>query len=67
MFGRPSERFGDDQGGHDRADEGVEVLCGAVQGGEFGAVVILGAGGVDTAAPADRAARAAVPYLRRPR
>ncbi|MEU8801047.1 GNAT family N-acetyltransferase [Spirillospora sp. NPDC048819] len=60
--GRLSERFGDDLGGmlvQAMADEGVEVLCGAVQEQVFGAVVIFGAGGVDTDALADRAARLA--------
>ncbi|RFU36735.1 GNAT family N-acetyltransferase [Actinomadura logoneensis] len=41
------------------AAEGVEVLCGAVQDDVFGPVVIFGAGGVDTEALADRAARLA--------
>ncbi|WP_141576781.1 bifunctional GNAT family N-acetyltransferase/acetate--CoA ligase family protein [Actinomadura sp. WMMA1423] len=40
-------------------DEGVEVLCGAVQEEVFGAVVVFGAGGVDTDALADRTARLA--------
>ncbi|GAA1827790.1 GNAT family N-acetyltransferase [Actinomadura chokoriensis] len=61
-FGRLSERFGDDLRGmlvQAMADQGVEVLCGAVQDEVFGAVVIFGAGGVDTDALADRAARLA--------
>ncbi|RKS78803.1 acyl-CoA synthetase (NDP forming) [Actinomadura pelletieri DSM 43383] len=55
-------RFGDDLEGvivQAMADEGVEVLCGAVQEEVFGAVVVFGAGGIDTDAPADRAARLA--------
>ncbi len=55
-------RFGGDMEGavvQARAGEGVEVLCGAVQDEVFGAVVIFGAGGVDTDALADRAARLA--------
>jgi acyl-CoA synthetase (NDP forming)/GNAT superfamily N-acetyltransferase len=60
--GRLSGRFGDDLGGmlvQAMADQGVEVLCGAVQDEVFGAVVIFGAGGVDADALADRAARLA--------
>ncbi|TDC71708.1 GNAT family N-acetyltransferase [Actinomadura sp. GC306] len=56
------ERFGDDLEGvlvQAMADEGVEVLCGAVQEEVFGAVVVFGAGGIDTDALADRAARLA--------
>ncbi|XRQ09229.1 GNAT family N-acetyltransferase [Actinomadura welshii] len=56
------ERFGDDLEGvvvQSMANEGVEVLCGAVQEEVFGAVVIFGAGGIDTDALADRAARLA--------
>ncbi|MCP9948987.1 GNAT family N-acetyltransferase [Actinomadura madurae] len=55
-------RFGDDLEGvvvQAMADDGVEVLCGAVQDEVFGAVVIFGAGGIDTDALADRAARLA--------
>ncbi|TMQ90516.1 GNAT family N-acetyltransferase [Actinomadura soli] len=55
-------RFGDDLEGvvvQAMADEGVEVLCGAVQEEVFGAVVVFGAGGIDTDALADRAARLA--------
>ena len=61
-FRRLSGRFGGDLGGmlvQAMADEGVEVLCGAVQDEVFGAVVIFGAGGVDADALADRAARMA--------
>ncbi|MFG2249839.1 GNAT family N-acetyltransferase [Spirillospora sp. NPDC048823] len=61
-FGRLSERFGGDVEGtlvQAMADDGVEVLCGAVQDEVFGPVVIFGAGGVDTDALADRAARLA--------
>ncbi|WP_026413057.1 bifunctional GNAT family N-acetyltransferase/acetate--CoA ligase family protein [Actinomadura oligospora] len=55
-------RFGDRLRGvivQPMAEEGVEVLCGAVQDDVFGPVVIFGAGGVDTEALADRAARLA--------
>ncbi|MBT2212657.1 bifunctional GNAT family N-acetyltransferase/acetate--CoA ligase family protein [Actinomadura sp. NEAU-AAG7] len=55
-------RFGADLEGvlvQAMADEGVELLCGAVQDEVFGAVVIFGAGGVDTDALADRTARLA--------
>ncbi|WP_067461354.1 bifunctional acetate--CoA ligase family protein/GNAT family N-acetyltransferase [Actinomadura macra] len=41
------------------ADDGIELLCGTVQEEVFGAVVIFGAGGIDTDALADRAARLA--------
>lgn len=61
-FGRLAERFGGDLEGtlvQAMAEQGVEVLCGAVQDEVFGAVVIFGAGGVDTDALADRAARLA--------
>jgi acyl-CoA synthetase (NDP forming) len=61
-FGRLAERFGADLEGmlvQAMAERGVEVLCGAVQDEVFGAVVIFGAGGVDTDALADRAARLA--------
>ena len=55
-------RFGDDLEGvvvQAMVDEGVEVLCGAVQEEVFGAVVVFGAGGIDTDALADRTARLA--------
>ncbi|MFI0411739.1 GNAT family N-acetyltransferase [Actinomadura sp. 3N508] len=55
-------RFGGDLEGvvvQAMADEGVEVLCGAVQEEVFGPVVVFGAGGIDTDALADRAARLA--------
>ncbi|GAA2286325.1 bifunctional GNAT family N-acetyltransferase/acetate--CoA ligase family protein [Actinomadura luteofluorescens] len=55
-------RFGDALEGvvvQAMVDEGVEVLCGAVQEEVFGAVVIFGAGGVDADALADRTARLA--------
>ncbi|NKZ08042.1 bifunctional acetate--CoA ligase family protein/GNAT family N-acetyltransferase [Actinomadura latina] len=61
-FGRLSGRFGDALEGmlvQAMADQGVEVLCGAVQDEVFGAVVVFGAGGVDADALADRAARLA--------
>ncbi|WP_030166353.1 bifunctional GNAT family N-acetyltransferase/acetate--CoA ligase family protein [Spirillospora albida] len=61
-YRRLSDRFGDRLRGvvvQRMAAEGVEVLCGAVQEDIFGAVVVVGAGGVDTDALADRAARLA--------
>ncbi|MFD0899158.1 bifunctional acetate--CoA ligase family protein/GNAT family N-acetyltransferase [Actinomadura sediminis] len=61
-FRRLADRFGGDLEGvvvQAMADEGVEVLCGAVQEEVFGAVVVFGAGGIDTDALADRAARLA--------
>ncbi|TYB41048.1 bifunctional GNAT family N-acetyltransferase/acetate--CoA ligase family protein [Actinomadura chibensis] len=57
-----AERFGDDLEGvvvQAMADDGVEVLCGAVQEEVFGPVVVFGAGGIDTDALADRSARLA--------
>ncbi|TYK52444.1 bifunctional GNAT family N-acetyltransferase/acetate--CoA ligase family protein [Actinomadura decatromicini] len=61
-FRRLAARFGDDLEGvvvQTMAADGVEVLCGAVQEEVFGAVVVFGAGGIDTDALADRAARLA--------
>ncbi|CNE42029.1 acyl-CoA synthetase (NDP forming) [Mycobacterium tuberculosis] len=61
-FGRLSQRFGGGLEGmlvQAMADQGVEVLCGAVQDEVFGAVVVFGGGGVDADASADRAARLA--------
>ena len=61
-YRRLAARFGDRLAGvvvQAMADEGVEVLCGAVQEEVFGAVVIFGAGGIDTDALADRSARLA--------
>ncbi|MFC4049313.1 GNAT family N-acetyltransferase [Actinomadura syzygii] len=61
-FRQFAARFGDDLEGvvvQAMAADGVEVLCGAVQEEVFGAVVIFGAGGIDTDALSDRAARLA--------
>ncbi|WP_344593520.1 GNAT family N-acetyltransferase [Actinomadura vinacea] len=57
-----ADRFGGDLHGvlvQAMAAEGVEVLCGLVQEEIFGPLVVFGAGGVDTEALADRAARLA--------
>ncbi|GAA3939006.1 bifunctional GNAT family N-acetyltransferase/acetate--CoA ligase family protein [Actinomadura viridis] len=61
-FKRLAARFGDDLRGvlvQAMAAQGVEVLCGLVQEEVFGPLVVFGAGGVDTEALADRAARLA--------
>ncbi|MFC5744352.1 GNAT family N-acetyltransferase [Actinomadura rugatobispora] len=57
-----ADRFGNELHGvlvQAMAAEGVEVLCGLVQEEIFGPLVVFGAGGVDTEALADRAARLA--------